>query len=300
MKRIIDDPYFLEMANQGKNSWWRFLLSVFVVVASFLLGALVIGFIAIYINNGVRPAGSMTGFILNLPNVYFRTIILNIDYILAFTALVLVVKYIHKRKFLTLISSSAKLNWKKIVTGAFVFFVFYVIVELLFTMYSNNTFQFELQPGKFFPLAFISLLIVPIQTSFEELFHRGYMFQMLSRYLKYPLISLLISSLIFGLFHIQSSELIIFFSVTGFFLGLITIVSNSLEMAIGIHAVNNLFFLFVSSTNDGTALFFHQENPKNVLIWLTPLVLTFLFCLYKYGTGNLKLLIVKTSSEKVV
>lgn len=295
---MIFNSKFLESANLGKNNWWRFALSIVMILAFYLLGTFLAGLVGIYLNNGTRPKGAMSEFIIDHSNIFVSKIVLNLEFIVGFIGLFLAVKFIHKRNFITLVTSLSKINWKIIFSGSIVYFIFYLIVEIIYSYYNKNSFQFALHTDNFLPLALISFLMVPIQTSFEELFHRGYFLQMLSYYLRYPWISLLITSVLFGIVHVKHPEYLIFYCGIGLFLGLITIVSNSLEISIGIHAVANLFGLFISETFDGLSLFYHNKNPTNVFIWLIPIILIFLLVLNKYGSSNLKLMFVKTSREK--
>ena len=61
-------------------------------------------------------------------------------------------------------------------------------------------------------------------------------------------VPLIITSLLFGLLHIANPEidklgyiLLVHYIGTGFFLGIITLMDEGLELALGFHAANNLF-----------------------------------------------------------
>jgi membrane protease YdiL (CAAX protease family) len=295
---MISNSNLLENVNLGKNSWWRFALSLLTILFFYFFGVFITGLVGVYLNNGIKPE-SISEFIEGNSNIFISTIVINLEFIFGCIGLLLAVKFIHKRRLISLITTSSKINWKNILWGVIVYFVIYTIVEIVYSYYFGNSFQIVLQTDKFFPLAFISLLIVPLQTSFEELFHRGYFLQTLTYYLKYPFISLLITSFLFASIHIEHPEYYIYYSLTGLLLGLIVIVSNSLELALGIHAVHNLFGFFVTDNSTEISLFYHKENPENLIIWLIPKMIVFIFVLYKYGSGNLKLLFVKNFNAKI-
>lgn len=294
---MISNPFFFENANLGNNNWWRYVLSLVTIVTFYLLGVFMSGLVGIYLNNGTPPKG-MTEFIIQHSNVFVSKIATNLEFIVGFIGLLLAVKFIHNRNPVTLITTFSKIKWKTIIYGAIVYFVLNTIVVISYSYYNGSSFQFVLQADKFFPLALISFLIVPIQTCFEDFFHRGYLLQMLTYYLKYPWISLLITSILFGALHVSDINNFIFFCGAGLVLGLITVVSNSLEITIGIHVVHNLFHLFIAENPDGSSLFYHKEEPANIFIWLTPIILTFLLVLNKYGYSNLRLMFIKISRPK--
>jgi membrane protease YdiL (CAAX protease family) len=293
MKEINNALRFTSNANLGKNSWWRFALSIFLVLALYLLGVVLSGFIGIYLNNGVKPE-SFFEFFESYPNVFIRQFGIYLEFICGMIGLFLAVKFIHKRKFWSLVTVSSKINISNVFEGTIVYFIIYLAVVVIYSYYNNNSFQYVLQLEKFVPLVLISIIFTLIQISFEEFFHRGYMLQTLTHYFKYPWIALLISSGIFGLVHLSSPEYFTLYCIVGLFLGLITIVSNSLELAIGIHLIHNLFSFIVNDNLEGTSLFYHKDNPSNILIWVLPIILAFFYTLKKYGVGNLRLLFAKT------
>ena len=70
----------------------------------------------------------------------------------------------------------------------------------------NFEINFKLVP--FLILFVIAIVLIPIQTSFEEYLFRGYLMQGIGIITKYKWIPLLITSLVFGLMHISNQELI--------------------------------------------------------------------------------------------
>ena len=89
--------------------------------------------------------------------------------------------------------------------------------------------------------------MIPIQTSVEELIFRGYLMQGLGTLFKNRWGPLLSTSIIFGLLHLWNPEidklgleLIWYYIGTGIFLGIITLMDDGMELALGFHAANNL------------------------------------------------------------
>jgi membrane protease YdiL (CAAX protease family) len=106
--------------------------------------------------------------------------------------------------------------------------------------------NFELE--RFLLLAIIAICLVPIQTSFEEYMFRGYLMQGLGNIFKNRFLPLILTSVGFGLLHYANPEidklgniLMVYYIGTGFFLGVITLMDEGMELALGFHAANNLF-----------------------------------------------------------
>jgi len=96
-------------------------------------------------------------------------------------------------------------------------------------------------------LFLIATLMIPLQTSFEEYFFRGYIMQGLGLMTKTRWVPLVFTSVVFGAMHAFNPEvdkmgsiIMIYYIGTGFFLGVITLMDRGLELALGFHAGNNL------------------------------------------------------------
>jgi len=93
------------------------------------------------------------------------------------------------------------------------------------------------------------MLLVPIQTSTEELVVRGYLTQWVGRYSRSIWLPLILPSLLFMLLHGLNPEVTAYGSLltlplylsTGLLLGWVTLKSGGLEMALGLHAANNIY-----------------------------------------------------------
>ena len=91
------------------------------------------------------------------------------------------------------------------------------------------------------------MIFIPIQTSLEEYVFRGYLMQGLGVFVKNRWFPLIFTSLSFGLLHLSNPEIdkigniiIIHYIATGLFLGIITLMDEGMELALGFHAGNNL------------------------------------------------------------
>jgi hypothetical protein len=158
-----------------------------------------------------------------------------------------VVKYLHNQPFLKVTTSRKKMDWGRFWFG-FGLIAFTTIVFTAIDYYSNPedyVLQFDLIP--FLILALIAVIMVPLQTSFEEYLFRGYLMQGIGVALKNRWMPLLLTSLVFGGLHFFNPEVeklgnivMIYYIGTGLFLGVITLMDEGMELALGFHAGNNL------------------------------------------------------------
>jgi membrane protease YdiL (CAAX protease family) len=121
------------------------------------------------------------------------------------------------------------------------------VSTLLVYFISPENFTINFNPVDFFIFLFLAIILIPLQTSFEEFLFRGYLMQGIGVVTKSRLIPLIITSVLFGVMHIANPEvgklgmiIMIYYIGTGFFLGIITLMDEGLELALGFHAANNL------------------------------------------------------------
>ena len=165
--------------------------------------------------------------------------------------------------------------------------------------------NFEL--NRFLVLAAIAILLLPIQTSCEEYLFRGYLMQGIGVVTNSKWIPLVITSLIFGLLHISNPEvdklgyiIMVYYIGTGLFLGVITLMDEGMELALGFHAANNLFTALLVTAN-WTALQTHSvfkdvSEPESGIMDIVlpvfiifPIILFIFSRVYKWSNWNDKL-----------
>lgn len=216
--------------------------------------------------------------------------------------ILLLVKKLHKLSVVEFITSRQKIDWKRV---GFAFFSITFLTSLLFVgsyMSNPNDFQLNFDAQAFAVLFVIAIVMVPLQASAEELFFRGYLMQGLGQVFSKRLMPLLITSLLFGYLHYSNPEveklgslLMVSYVSTGFFLGIITLMDEGLELALGFHAGNNLLISLLV-TADWTAFQTHSifldVSDPNVYMYAfmsLPMYGLLLFVYTKkYGWSNWK------------
>ena len=157
------------------------------------------------------------------------------------------VKFVQGQSITSLTTSRQKIDWKRIFFSFFLWgsVTTLMILGLYYTQPENFVWNFN--PEKFFVFLVLAIILVPMQTSFEEYLFRGHMMQGIGLATNSRLVPLIITSVLFGLMHIANPEvgkigyiIMIYYIGTGFFLGIITLMDEGLELALGFHAANNL------------------------------------------------------------
>ncbi len=204
------------------------------------------------------------------------------------------VKFVHKQSIIQLTTSRKKIDWSRI-TWAFVLWAaistVFIIIDIQLSP-EDYVFNFNVEP--FLVLALIAVIMIPVQTSMEEYYMRGYMMQGLGMMAKNRWLPLLVTSLLFGLAHLFNPEveklgygIMVYYIGTGFFLGILTLMDEGLELALGFHAANNLTAALLV-TADWTAFqtdSLYRDISEPVLDWdvLVPVFIIYPILLFIFS-----------------
>lgn len=169
------------------------------------------------------------------------------------------VKWVHKQSIRSLTTSRNTIDWKRIFTSFFLWGTVVLLTTLVSVYMRPEDYVFNFQWEPFLKLAVVAILLIPLQTSFEEYLFRGYIMQGMGAYFKSRALPFIFTSLTFGLMHIGNPEvetlgygILVYYIGTGFFLGIMTLMDEGLELALGFHAANNLVAALLM-TSDWTA-----------------------------------------------
>jgi membrane protease YdiL (CAAX protease family) len=255
MSKII----FLDNVRQGKNTLGSYLKTISITVIGGTIISiifLVLFMILYFLSLRTTPMSAEIN-ILNNPLIIL--IFIGVSYGVFSLLFYLCLRYIHKKKFISLINTSNKINWLRIFKGAALWSGILAFFTLISYIFNNNSLTFNLAPISFIYLLIISLVVFPIQASFEELFFRGYLMQGFGLLSKKPVVPLILTTLIFGLVHFyngttleMSISIVVSALILGLMLGIIVLGENGLETAMGVHIANNMFIaLFLNSPDSG-------------------------------------------------
>lgn len=241
---------YIKQVFNYKHNWWLYLAGLAIVFITLILGQIpyTVILIAKAVEMGLDFQNLDISQTMNLLDSNLNLFLMLLSYAAGFLGVLFVVKTLHKQSIRSLTTSRLKIDWKRFWFA----FLFWGIISsglVLIDHYmhpENYVFNFKLVP--FLTLIVIAVVLVPLQTSFEEYLFRGYLMQGIGVLCKNRWLPLIITSVTFGLLHIFNPEieklgyiLLVHYIGTGFFLGIITLMDEGLELALGFHAANNLF-----------------------------------------------------------
>lgn len=239
---------FLEQAITPENKFWKYLLGSAFVISASLIGQIPFSAALLYksfIDKTPIPTDNKSALNAFDPNV--TLFLLMFSFVIAFAGLYFVVHYIHKQNLLSITTSRKKVDWNRILFSFSLWSIFSIVSFLILYFFSPESFFLNFKPVPFLILVLLGSVLIPLQTSTEEYVFRGYLMQGFANLSRNKWFPLIMTSLIFGSMHILNPEvekmgtiIMIYYIGTGLFLGVITLMDDGIELALGFHAANNL------------------------------------------------------------
>lgn len=258
-------------------------------------------------------------------------------FVFTFLFLWFALKFFHKKELTSVINGFTNIRWKRYLFSFSIWSALIITVTIISYLISPQDMEIRFEPSKFLVLFVVAVIFIPIQTATEELIFRGYLMQGFSQYtikLKYfnlikfqwidlfpnfnkklrlfsvkffrnGIFPLIITSVLFGLMHGSNPEskahglliMMPYYILFGAFLGVLTLLDEGTELAMGIHCANNLVSSLLITTKNSVlqtdAVFYTTtENPSGeFILWIGMAAITFFVLYKKYNLSNWKLLI---------
>ncbi|RZJ74507.1 MAG: CPBP family intramembrane metalloprotease, partial [Flavobacterium sp.] len=295
---------FLLRAFKPHNEFWKYLVGSVIVIGASFLGQVPLG-IALALESfkkGKAMPVTQDG-IMRFMDLNLTLFLVLLSFVFAFIAIIIVVKKMHGQKFREVVTARPAIDWNRIIFAFLIWAIFSVATTVAAYYMEPDKYILQFDPLNFSILFVIALLMIPVQTTVEELIFRGYLMQGFGLLAKNKWFPLLMTSVIFGSMHLANPEvakmgyIITFYYIgTGLFLGIMTLMDEGTELAIGFHAANNLIAALLV-TADWTAFQTHSvfkdiSEPTAGFDILLPLLVIYPILLIifskKYGWSNWK------------
>lgn len=292
---------YIQQAYKGKTDAWMFVITTILVA-----GIFVANFVMLFLISPEEQQALMDSMKQIPPNI---NLAINLaPFAVLLVLLFLLVRYMHHRSILSLTTARPKIDWSRILFS-FGLIVLLTLASFAFSYYMDSSeIEMQFNGPKFAVLLILSLLLFPFQIGLEEYLFRGYLMQHIGIMVRNKWFPLIFTSLFFGIAHSGNPEVtemgyitMVFYIGTGLLLGIMTLMDDGLELALGFHLGNNLLAALLI-TSDWSALQtdaifrYTAEKPANplaeiiipVLIFY-PIILWILAKKYKWSGWNEKL-----------
>ena len=241
---------YIQQAYKGLHEGWRYIVGTIIIIVFVIAGQIPFTVAALLEarKQGMNIFELDESAIMGVLESNLNLFLMLLSFAIGLLGIFIVNKWLHKMTITQLTTARKKIDWKRfwiiffgwgILSSGLVLIDYYMTPE-------NYVWNFDL--NNFLILSVIAIALVPLQTSCEEYLFRGYLMQGIGVVAKNRWVPLIVTSVIFGMLHIANPEveklgyvIMIYYIGTGLFLGIMTLMDEGLELALGFHAANNLF-----------------------------------------------------------
>jgi uncharacterized protein len=248
---------FIDAALKGRNTIGYYVAVVILVLVANVIGSLPGGWALVTWKD--TPA--------EIP-VYAVTGLMLLGFAFSLIVLWLLMRPIHKRVAQTLINPTGVINWRRVLLSAMLWLACTAIVEIATYFVHPAYYKLSFDWSVWLPSLVLGVILIPLQSWFEEIFFRGYLLQGIGSWNLWAGVA--ITTIVFGLAHSFNDEVeaagglgiaMIYYMGFGLFAALLAIFDKSLELPMGIHAANNVYaFLLVG---------YPSSSLPSASIWVT-------------------------------
>ncbi|WP_298518104.1 CPBP family intramembrane glutamic endopeptidase [uncultured Kordia sp.] len=273
---------FIQQAYKGDNANWKVILTSILMLAIFIVNIIYVLF------GDIDTAKQMEEMYQQVSNKNFWFVVNLSFFVFLLLMLFGLVIYLHKRSLVSLTTARSKVDLKRIA------FSFGLVLFLGIASFAVECYLYpgmvvlDFKPVSFFMLIVLSLILFPFQIGFEEYLFRGYFMQQIGILARNRWFPLLLTSVTFGLLHSANPEVatmggvtMIFYIGTGLFLGIMTLMDEGLELALGFHFANNFLAAtlataeYSSLRTDSLFKYVPQESSPSFFHILVPIVIAY-------------------------
>jgi membrane protease YdiL (CAAX protease family) len=183
-----------------------------------------------------------------------------VSFIPFFLATLVAYRFILKRPFKKLLTIHDRYSWRRTWIGFASFAAISLPMGVGDIVLNQESYTWSWDPVAMAPFLVVALTLLPIQTTAEELFFRGWLQQWLDNGKKKQWMIAILGGALFALPHLANPEVsgndvyfpIISYGAVGFMLAWTTFRDKTLEIAIGAHFANNFLGSILVSTEDSS------------------------------------------------
>ena len=249
---------FLANARIGLNRWWRWVLASILILVIWQGIGTVPWFVACeYLKTAQIPQFTCDDLSITGDSLLPGYILSNYGFIIGIIGIWIAVKLIHKKTLTQVVTGRITFDYDRVLYAIWVGVLILALLLVLNRLFIHSEMTFR-APNLWEYVTFFlfAIVLTPYQAAFEEILFRGYLIQGVSLLTGNRLVIVVTSGLLFMAPHLLNPEpyeygfgpyvgsMLIF----GVFASLLTLFDGGIELAVGYHAINNLWVGLIAST----------------------------------------------------
>lgn len=312
-KQLPFDNLFLNAGFvHGQNKWFTYLSTLSFTVICYLLAP---SLSSIHLILAAVRKGLSIEAIKSDPNLLYDYKWMGVDrnliliallgiFVVAFFGFRFALRKFHQKPLLSVLTAYEQYRYKRFFFAFVVWSLVVVLSTVVEYLVYPDLFRLNVEWRGLFLSVVLMLIFMPIQSGFEEALFRGYLLQGFAIWFKNGWGALVLTSLLFGLAHMSNPEveeygwpmMLMYYVLFALFMGIVTLLDEGLELAMGIHFANNMMASIMVCSDHSvikTYSIFIESSGKpgfEMLLWSVFALLVFWIFKKKYGWKNYNLI----------
>ena len=255
--RSSTERFFLN-ASLGSNRWWRWVLGVIAIILVWMgIGSIPWLVACQYLRQSGMANFSCDGIAITGDSAVPQFVLGFYPFIIGIIGVWLVIKLLHRKDLTQVVTGRGSFDYNRVLYAMGVGGCLYLAWFLIEVAVFRGELRFQApNPWEYLTFFLFAIVLIPYQAAFEEIFFRGYILQRLILFTRNRLFLVTLSALLFVLPHLPNPEpwaygvvpYVVSLMLIGGFLALVTLLDGGIELAVGYHALNNLFISLVANT----------------------------------------------------
>jgi len=194
----------------------------------------------------------------------------NYMFIIGIIGVWIAVRVLHKKTLTQVVTGRKTFDYNRVVYAIWVGFLLHSALLILDVLFIHTEITFRSPSfSEYITFFLFAVVLTTYQAGFEEIFFRGYLLQGLSLIARNRVVITIVSSVLFVLPHLANPEPFEYgfapyatsLFMFALFMTVIVLVDGGIELAIGYHALNNLWIGLIANT-EVTAL----QTPSLLIV----------------------------------
>lgn len=234
-----------------RPSIWRWILGTLLIVLVWQIAGTAFTIIAAVVAGMTLeeflPDGGFTIGELTPDRAALVLLVIMVSFIPFFFANFFAYRFILKRQASQLLSWAGTFSIRHALRGFSVWLIVGLIGTLIAALLNPGSVTWTFNPAGIVPFVLVAILLIPIQTTAEELFFRGWLLQWTDNGRRNAYVLALVNGFLFAFPHLANPEVAgddlirsVSYVAVGAAWAWVTLRDRSLELAIGAHAANNI------------------------------------------------------------
>ena len=267
---------FFKAARKGRNDWYLYIFTLLFCLGGNLIGSIpLIGYLT---HQGVSMfalSDDMAAAFASIENKNMLLLLIALPFVATLLIFWLCLRLLHKKKLRHVATGYSTIRWNRFFWSFGLVSILMVIGTMVSYFLNPEAFQWQFDPQKFLILLGVSLIFITIQSATEELLFRGYFTQGIGLLFNSRLLALLLPALAFGSLHLSNPEvaehgiatMFPMYVLMGLVFGVMTLMDEGTELAMGAHAANNICISLLVTTPEAvlqTDSLLKTMEPANI------------------------------------